>query len=150
MWVTILLDDCLCSQLLDKTIKEFGIGPNPGWATGHHFLLNIVNENIELDVTGLSKDGYFTRVAWDPKTGKLIDAIKKVPVGGGVLYGNTDGNINTIINVNGGVSGISLSDDEKKIVAWGYSKVNSVSPPSGQFAKIRNNDSDSEKWVELG
>lgn len=122
-------------EILQKSKKLFELKPGQFWAEGYHFALDKFEGQVYLTVVGLNKDNYFTKIIWDPKNGDVLEAIEKLPNGGGAIVINNDLE-KQVFNTEGEVNGIAISEDENKVLLWGNNFVNQVSPPSYPFVKF--------------
>jgi hypothetical protein len=90
----ILIDEILFdSNDLIKLAKENeNLYPGSGWAVGYHYSLNKLDGDPVISVVGTDEIGNFTKLYYSASTKNLIDAIHKVPVGGGIYYINNKEN----------------------------------------------------------
>jgi hypothetical protein len=108
------------SHIIREAIKGYNLQPGKDWAIGYHFELSKIQGVITMSIIGLeSKDNHFARIQYDAISGNFIDAIKKVPVGGGMYLFN-DNTFDLLTENKSAVTGITSSPDEKSFIIWGY------------------------------
>ena len=88
---TIPINDILLNsnEALKKSISVYSLKQGEDWAIGYHYELNKTNGIPTLSVIGLDNSGYFTKISFNSKTKKVIEAAHKIPDGGGIFKNNT-------------------------------------------------------------
>ncbi len=133
-------------KILNEAIKQFNIKPGRSWAKGYHFTLNKINSELIMDVIGEDEYGYFSKISFDAKTGKLISALHKTPIGGG--FYKLESNEILCLEENIDIVDSCISPNfinDKSILIWGYNKpYSSYNLPTG---KITMNSG--RTWIDL-
>lgn len=141
-----LEDIQLDSPELLKIVKtKYDIYKGEDWATGYHFTLDNIGGKPIVTVVGIDKDKLFTKVNIDPKSGKITEAIHKVPKGGELISVVLETNSPKILKTRTDVQGISSNG--KNLVVWGDRK------PTGYFTAnqpfIELSSDKGESWNSL-
>lgn len=70
------------SDLLKKAKEKYHLQPGEDWATGYHFTADYIDGLPTLTIIGLDQQKQFTKIYYDTRSGKEIDAQHKVAYGG--------------------------------------------------------------------
>lgn len=109
------------SPYLLKIAKEkYDLQKGVDWATGYHFTLNGENGKPTVTVLGNDNDSLFTRINFDARNGKVVDVMKKVPKGGGVIKARLGSDESEVSKNGRAILGISANDNQ--VVIWGDQK----------------------------
>ncbi|WOV87431.1 hypothetical protein QWT69_16515 [Sporosarcina oncorhynchi] len=141
------LDDIqLDSPKLLKIVRnKFDIYKGEEWATGYHFTLDNIDGKPVVTVVGIDKDKLFTKVDIDPKDGKIIGAVHKVPKGGELISISSKTNTPKILKTQMDIKGVSANGDN--LVTWGDKKPSSYDLVNQPFIEFSNDNG--ETWTAL-
>ncbi len=104
-----------------KIAKEkYDLQKGVDWATGYHFTLQNDNDKPTVVVLGNDKDMLFTRISIDARSGEILDASHKVPVGGGVIQVHLG--FDKPVITKKGIAVMGLSTHNNQIAIWGDNK----------------------------
>ncbi|QTD42628.1 hypothetical protein [Sporosarcina sp. Te-1] len=118
----ITLDDIkFDSPYLVRTAQEkYELQKGVDWATGYHFLLDSENGKPIATVLGNDRDSLFTRISFDVRNGEIVNAMKKIPKGGGLTKVSLDSGNYKHSNIGKAILGISAKNNQA--VIWGDRK----------------------------
>lgn len=80
-------------EALQQAKDKYGLKQGKDWATGYHFTLDSIEGEPILTVIGNDQDNRFTRISFNAKTGDIVSAIHKLPIGGGLLSKHTENEV---------------------------------------------------------
>lgn len=104
---------------IKKCSSYFNIKPGVNWAAGYHFTLDKVDGKPILSIVCSDKEGYFSTISFNAKSGELISAQRKVPNGGGLYHDKSKVNLNENELVS--TVGITKSPNflvDKTMISW--------------------------------
>ncbi|MBB4823674.1 hypothetical protein HNO89_000894 [Sporosarcina luteola] len=141
------LDDVqLDSPKLLKIVRtRFDIYKGEEWATGYHFTLNNIGGKPVVTVVGIDKDKLFTKVDIDPKSGRIIGAIHKIPKGGELISISSQTTTPKPLKFQMDIKGISANGDN--LVTWGDKKPSSYDSVNQPFIELSIDHG--ETWAAL-
>ncbi|MFJ8064069.1 WD40/YVTN/BNR-like repeat-containing protein [Psychrobacillus sp. NPDC096426] len=131
------------SDVLQLAKEKYGLKQGKDWATGYHYTLDNINGTPILTVIGNDGDNRFTRISFNARNGDVVNAIHKLPYGGG-LISKRIGSEN-LTKKGRAITGVVVGN--KKIVVWGDKKPTQFSTTKQPFIEWSHNNG--EKWTEL-
>lgn len=130
-------------EALQQAKDKYGLKQGKDWATGYHFTLDSIEGEPILTVIGNDRDNRFTRISFNAKTGDIVSAIHKLPIGGGLLSKHTE---NEVLSKKGmAIMGVVAGN--KQLVIWGDKKPTQFSTTKQPFIELSHNNG--ETWREL-
>ena len=131
------------SDVLQLAKIKYGLKPGKDWATGYHFTLNSMDGKPILTVFGNDNGNRFTRISFNARNGEVIEAVHKLPYGGGLITKEV-GSEN--LNKKGmAITGVVAGKD--KLVVWGDKKPTQFSTAKQPFIEWSLNGG--KKWTKL-
>jgi hypothetical protein len=109
--------------LLKQSINTFGLKPGLDWAFGYHYVLSGLDGVPSITVSGSDNDFLFSKIYYNPFSGKLIKAEHQVTIGGKIFKSNFNSINEQSISDNFHVVGMDVSppylSSKSLIVTWG-------------------------------
>lgn len=131
------------SDALQLAKDKYGLQQGKDWATGYHFTLDSTDGIPTLTVVGNDRDSRFTRISFNAGNGDVVNAIHKLPYGGGLLSkrNGTDNLTKKGMAITGIVAG------NNNLVVWGDKKPTQFSMTKQPIIEWSPNNG--ETWTEL-
>lgn len=101
--------------------QHYDLQPGRYFAVGYHFTINpsTTGHNAIMTVYGLDKNGYFSQVMFNMGNGKVVQAIHKLPYGGG-LFETVHNRLVPVAYPKHSVYGIAVNpNDSADLICWG-------------------------------
>ncbi|SDN11648.1 hypothetical protein SAMN05518871_103336 [Psychrobacillus sp. OK028] len=131
---------------LVKIAKEkYDLQKGVDWATGYNFTLYTENDKPTATVIGNDKDRLFTRITFDAKSGEIVGATHKVPIGGGIIKARLGSD--ELVTSQKGKAIMGVIAENKYLVIWGDKKPTQFSTTKQPFIEWSYNNG--ETWTEL-
>lgn len=131
-------------KLLKIAASKYRLQPGIDWATGYHYVLEVVEGTPKLSIIGNDKENLFSKINFNPRNGEVIEAIHKKAAGGEFIKYNLKSKESVVSHRRMAVKGVSANNE--LIAIWGDSNPREFNSAVHPFIKF--SEDGGKSWNE--